>query len=71
MVFTGGQTYSSLLFRVDGSVEAVNANNVTGDAVQANGLNWEVQIQHPRYGLARTITISRNGRVAVTVSTIP
>ena len=67
MEFVGGQTYSSLLFRVDGSVEAVNAGNVAGQTVTANGLNWEVQIRHPRHGLSRTITISRNGRVAVTV----
>jgi prepilin-type N-terminal cleavage/methylation domain-containing protein len=69
MEFVDGQTFTSLLFRVDGSVEAVNADNVAGQTVTANGLNWEVQIQHPRFGLARTITISRNGRVAVTVTT--
>ena len=48
-------------------MEAVNAGNVAGQTVTANGLNWEVQIRHPRHELSRTITISRNGRVAVTV----
>jgi hypothetical protein len=56
---------------VDGSVEAVNADNVSGQAVEANGLNWEVRVRHPRYGLSRLITISRNGRVAVTVPETP
>jgi prepilin-type N-terminal cleavage/methylation domain-containing protein len=71
MEFVDGQTFSSLLFRVNGSVEAVNVDNVTGQTVTANGLNWEVQIRHPRHGLARTISISRHGRVAVTIPTTP
>ena len=66
IAFIEGQAYSSLLFRVDGSVEAVNPVNVdNGKAVAMNGLDWEVRIQHPRYGLTRTIRISRSGRVVV------
>ena len=63
--FIGSQDYGSLLFRVDGSVEAVTADNVPGDIVAEDGLNWVVRIRHTRYGLTRTITISRNGRVVV------
>jgi type II secretory pathway pseudopilin PulG len=59
-------TYSSLLFRFDGSVEAVNPANVGSQIVQENGLNWEIGIRQPQTGLTRTISISRNGRVAVT-----
>jgi prepilin-type N-terminal cleavage/methylation domain-containing protein len=65
MEFIGGKQYGSLLCRVDGSVEAVNAGNVAAQVVQEVGLNWEVEVRHPDYGLTRTITISRNGRVAI------
>jgi Tfp pilus assembly protein FimT len=69
MVFVGGQAFSSLLFRMDGTVEAVNANGVNDRAVAiaANGLDWVVQIRNPENGLSRIITISRNGRVEVDV----
>ncbi len=63
--FIGG-TYSSLLFRFDGSVEAVHSVNVGSQVITENGLNWEIRIRQPDTGLTRTITISKNGRVAVT-----
>ena len=64
--FIGSQAYSSLLFQVDGSVEAVTVDNVSsGNVVAQNGLDWEIRILHPKYGLTRTIRISRNGRVIV------
>jgi Tfp pilus assembly protein FimT len=59
-------TYSSLLLRFDGTVEAVNSANVGSQVIAENGLNWEIQIRQPQTGLTRTIVISRNGRVAVT-----
>ncbi len=65
MEFVGGKQYGSLLCRVDGSVEAVRANNVGARVVQEVGLNWEVEVRHPEYGLTRTIRISRNGRVVI------
>ena len=65
MEFVGGQQYGSLLCRVDGSVEAVRANNVGARVVQEVGLNWEVEVRHPDYDLTRTIRISRNGRVVI------
>jgi prepilin-type N-terminal cleavage/methylation domain-containing protein len=67
MIFVDGQTYTSLLFRMDGSVEAVNAAGAGSRVVAVNGLNWVVTIRHPRLGLSRIITVSRNGRVAVDV----
>lgn len=67
MEFVDGQAFTSLLFRMDGSVEAVNAGGVANQVVAADGLNWVVEVRHPRLGLRRTITISRNGRVAVEV----
>lgn len=63
--FIGG-TYSSLLFRFDGSVEAVHSTNVGSQVITENGLNWEIRIRQLDTGLTRTITISKNGRVAVT-----
>ncbi len=64
--FIDGQAYSSLLFQVDGSVEAVTVDNVgSGNVVAQNGLDWEVRLRHPKYGLTRTIRISRSGRVVV------
>ena len=65
MEFVGGQAYTSLLFRVDGSVEAVNADNVTTQAISQVGLDWVLTVNHPEYGLTRTISISRNGRIVV------
>jgi hypothetical protein len=64
--FIGGQAFTSILFRLDGSVEAVNSGNVGSQVVAQNGLDWQVRLQNPRFGLTRTINISRNGRVEVT-----
>jgi prepilin-type N-terminal cleavage/methylation domain-containing protein len=65
MEFVPGRQYGSLLFRVDGSVEAVNAGNVGARVIQEVGLNWVMQVRHLDYELTRTITISRNGRVVI------
>ena len=65
MEFVPGHQYGSLLFRVDGSVDAVNAGGVSARVIDEVGLNWVVQVRHPEYGLTRTITISRNGRVVI------
>ena len=65
MEFVPGKQYGSLLFRVDGSVEAVNAGNVSARVIQEVGLNWVLQVRHLDYNLTRTITISRNGRVVI------
>jgi hypothetical protein len=67
MEFVGGKDYNSLLFRMDGSVEAVNADGLGSQIVAEDGLNWVVEIRQPRLGLRRIITISRNGRVTVDV----
>jgi prepilin-type N-terminal cleavage/methylation domain-containing protein len=67
MEFVTGKDYSSLLFRMDGSVEAVNADGANEKTVEEDGLNWVVEIRQPRLGLRRIITISRNGRVTVDV----
>lgn len=64
--FIGGQDYSSLLFRVDGSVEAVTASGAGPAIIDEVGMNWVVRIRSVEYGLTRTISISRNGRVVVT-----
>jgi hypothetical protein len=64
--FIGGQAYTSLLFRLDGSVAAVNAGNVGNQVVAQNGMDWVVRILQPDTGLTRTITISNSGRVVVT-----
>lgn len=71
MEFVDGKDFASLLFRMDGSVEAVDANGVAGSAVKQEGLNWVVEIRNLDNGLRRIITISRNGRVAVDVPTTP
>ena len=63
--FIDGQAYTSLLFRMDGSVAGVNVANAGNQVVAQNGLNWVVRIQQPDTGLTRTITISNNGRVLV------
>ncbi len=65
MELIGGQAYTSLLFRVDGSVEAVNVDNVATQVVSQVGLEWVVTVNHPQYELSRTISISRNGRIVV------
>jgi Tfp pilus assembly protein FimT len=64
-----GDTFSSLLFRMDGSVEAVDAAGVNGQAVgvAANNLDWAVRVRNPENNLVRVIRISRNGRVEVDV----
>jgi prepilin-type N-terminal cleavage/methylation domain-containing protein len=67
MEFVDGQAYNALLFRMDGSVEAVNADGVANQVVAEDGLDWVVEIRQPRLGLRRIITISRNGRVKVDV----
>ncbi len=64
--FIGGQTFTSLLFRLDGSVAGVNAGNVGSQVVAQNGMDWVVRILQPQTGLTRTITISNGGRVVVT-----
>jgi prepilin-type N-terminal cleavage/methylation domain-containing protein len=64
MQFAPG-TYTSLLFRTDGSVEAVSAVNGGNPVVNQNNLDWQVQIINNQNQLTRTITISRNGRVIV------
>jgi Tfp pilus assembly protein FimT len=63
--FIDGQAFGSLLFRVDGSVEAVSPTNFSGSVVAQDGLDWVVRVRHPRYGLTRTVRISRGGRVMV------
>ncbi len=63
--FIDGQAFGSLLFQVDGSVEAVNPTNVAGNVVAQDGLDWVVRVRYPRFGLTRTIRISRGGRVIV------
>lgn len=62
-------TYSSLLFRSDGSVEAVTSQNVPGRAVAAdpNGLDWLITIRNQENQLVRRIRVSRNGRVAIEI----
>jgi prepilin-type N-terminal cleavage/methylation domain-containing protein len=67
--FVDGQTFTSLLFRMDGSVEAVKAVGVNSNVVAEDGLNWVVEIINVDNGLRRIITISRNGRVTVDVPT--
>jgi hypothetical protein len=69
MEFVGGKTYTSLLFRMDGSVEAVTAKGVNSNVIAEDGLNWVVEIHNVDNGLRRIITISRNGRVTVDVPT--
>ena len=61
--------WSALLFRSDGSVEAVLATGaaVGAAAVSANGLEWRVSITDRETQLQRFIDITRNGRVEVDV----
>ncbi len=63
--FIDGQGFTSLLFRLDGSVAGVNAGNVGSQVVAQNGMDWVVRIRQPDTGLTRTITISNSGRVVV------
>ncbi len=62
-------TWNALLFRSDGSVEAVLAAGgaIGAPAVVANGLEWRVVITDQETQLQRFIDITRNGRVAVDV----
>ena len=59
--------YNALLFRSNGSVEAVNAEDAGDDLVRTDGIDWVVTIRNTRYGYVRDIRISRNGRVEVEV----
>jgi hypothetical protein len=67
----GAPRFSSLLFRANGAVEAVNPSGFPGGTgtpvVYQDGVDWVVTIRHPRYGFVRDIRISRNGRVQVIV----
>jgi prepilin-type N-terminal cleavage/methylation domain-containing protein len=63
---TGGE-FNALLFRSNGSVEAVNAAGSGNKLVRQDGLDWVVTIRYPRFGFVRDIRISRNGRVQVEV----
>lgn len=64
---TAGGTFSSLLFRADGSVQGVVADGVGSKQIAPapNGLDFQVTLQHQDYLLTRTIVISRNGRVRI------
>jgi prepilin-type N-terminal cleavage/methylation domain-containing protein len=62
---TGGGTFTSLLFRDDGTVQGVVAEGVGAQRIAPMGLDFQVTIQHIEYGLTRTIVISRNGRVRI------
>jgi type II secretory pathway pseudopilin PulG len=64
--FIPGGGFTSLLFRLDGSVAGVNAGNVGSQVIAQNGMDWVVRIRQPQTGLTRTITISNSGRVVVT-----
>lgn len=66
-------TWNALLFRSDGSVEAVNATQ-GGNAVigqSADGIDWVVTVRHMRYQLTRTLLTSRSGRVRILVQAVP
>jgi len=63
MEFIDSRQYTSLLFRVDGMVEAVNAQNVATKAIAQVGLDWVVTVRHPEYGLTHNISISQSGLV--------
>lgn len=63
--FRDGQGASSLLFRSNGSVMAVTAQNVSGADVTQVGQNFQVVIENPSFGLVRTIVITPGGRVTI------
>jgi len=63
---TGG-VWNALLFRSNGSVEAVTADGAGDALIRQDGLDWVLTIQYPRFGFVRDIRISRNGRVEVEV----
>ena len=62
-----GGTWNALLFRSNGSVEAVTADGSGNPLIEQDGLDWVVTIQYPRYGFSREIRVTRNGRVQVEV----
>lgn len=57
--------YNALLFRSNGAVEAVNAQDSGNALVRTDGIDWVLTIRNNRYGFVRDIRISRNGRVRV------
>ena len=57
--------YNALLFRSNGAVEAVNAQDSGAALVRTDGIDWVMTIRNQRYGFVRDIRISRNGRVLV------
>jgi prepilin-type N-terminal cleavage/methylation domain-containing protein len=57
--------YNALLFRSNGAVEAVNAQDSGNALVRTDGIDWVLTIRNNRYGFVRDIRISRNGRVQV------
>jgi len=59
--------YNALLFRSNGSVEAVNAQDSGAAVIKTDGIDWVVTIENTRLGFVRDIRISRNGRVEVEV----
>ncbi|HEX9723338.1 MAG TPA: prepilin-type N-terminal cleavage/methylation domain-containing protein [Vicinamibacteria bacterium] len=59
--------YNALLFRSNGSVEAVNAQDSGNALVRTDGIDWVVTIRNERYGFVSDIRVSRNGRVEVEV----
>jgi Tfp pilus assembly protein FimT len=59
--------YNALLFRSNGSVEAVNAEDSGAVIVRTDGIDWVLTIRNTRYGFVTDIRISRNGRVQVEV----
>ena len=57
--------YNALLFRSNGSVEAVNAQDSGAALVRQDGIDWVLTIRNTRLGFVSDIRISRNGRVEV------
>jgi len=57
---------NALLFRSDGSVRAVTTGGPSGaGAINTVGLDFQFAIRDTNTDLAKTVTISRNGRVRV------
>jgi prepilin-type N-terminal cleavage/methylation domain-containing protein len=59
--------YNALLFRSNGSVEAVTAEDSGTTLVKTDGIDWVVTIRNERYGFVSDVRVSRNGRVQVEV----
>jgi type II secretory pathway pseudopilin PulG len=57
--------FNALLFRSDGSVNAVNAAGGGAGAVNVVGVGFQIIVRDPRTQLTRTVTVSPNGRVTV------